>query len=77
METFPREDKLQYSLRINRQVEEVSPNDRTCAVSNCVTGAEPGSSCPQNTRRVLWQSIVVSYQYPEEEKKNTFAHAAA
>lgn len=41
------------SLRISRWVKEVSPNDRTSAVSNCVTGAETGSSGPQKTRSVL------------------------
>ena len=35
-------------------------------MSNCVTGAEPGSSCPQNTRRVLWQPLVSSYHQAEK-----------
>lgn len=69
LKTFHRADKLQSSMRISRQVEEVSLNDRTSVVSNCVTGAEPGSSCPQNTRRVLWEALVSSYQHTEKEKK--------
>lgn len=81
LKTFHRADKPQEILRISRQVEEVSPNDRTSAVSNCVTGAEPGSSCPQNTRRVLWQALVFSYQHTEKKKKGktkkTHTHTAA
>lgn len=76
MKAFLRGNKSQWSLRISRQVEEVSPNDRTSAVSNCVTGAEPGSSCPQNTRRVLWQA---RSPHTDAQKKHThtLAHAAA
>lgn len=45
------------------------------AASNCVTEAEPGSACPENTRRALWQAPASSIP-PQGKKKKTQPAAA-